>query len=212
MNINKFNQYTQRALSTVYSEPENTYHADLIPEMVKTFFTPMNLPTHCYILDIGCGGGLFMTLMKDAGYVNVIGITLSEQDAESAGMKGHTVIKTDMSDMSIPDGMIDFVWCRHALEHSPYPLFTLYEFERVLKPDGKMYVEVPCPDQHRLQEANENHYSVLGNMMWVSLFEKAGFKVTQANTVTVDLFEGDKPFKESYYCFVVEKNAGAKQG
>ena len=212
MNYEKFTRYTQRALATVYSEPENTYHADLIPEMVKTFFSPMDLPIHYYILDIGCGGGMFMTLMKDAGYVNVIGITLSEEDAEVSGIKGHTVIKTDMSDMPIPDNMVDFIWCRHALEHSPYPLFTLYEFDRVLKAGGKMYVELPCPDQPRLQEANPNHYSVLGNMMWVGLFEKAGFKVTQANTININLKIDGKEVPESYYCFMVEKNGGAKQG
>jgi len=212
MNIERFKAYNSRALSTVYSEPDEGFHAQLIPDMVKQFMTPLNLPKHSYILDIGCGGGLFMTLAKDLDYTNVIGVTLSPEDAKVANDKGHSIVEADMSDLPFGDKSVDFIWCRHAIEHSPYPLFTLYEFSRVLKDDGYMYLEVPAPDCDRIHEANPNHYSVLGERMWLSLLAKSGFEVKLANTVQFMLQIGDRAVPEKNIIYVVKKNGTAEQG
>jgi len=207
MELNKFNEYTRLAQTTVYSEPEeNNFHTKLIPEMVKHFFTPLELPVSSYILDIGCGQGTFLDLMRDADYTNTIGVTLSTDDAAACGVKNHTVLSCDMTDLDVPANMVDFIWCRQAIEHSPYPLFTLYEFNRVLKTGGKVYIEVPAPDCARHHEFNKNHYSVLGEKMWGALFERTGFKVLQASHFDFELSHEGKPIPERYLCFVLEKH------
>jgi len=207
MEHKKFEQYTQMALSSVYAEQEEgNFHTNLIPEVVKHFFTPLNIPKHAYVLDIGCGQGTFLDIMLELDYPNSVGITYSKEDHQACEVKSHCVINCDMSDMPVPSEVVDFIWCRQALEHSPYPLFTLYEFNRVLRPRGKMYIEVPAPDSMRQHENNPNHYSVLGELMWQALFRRAGFTPLSASHFDFELKHEEHIIPERYICFIVEKN------
>jgi ubiquinone/menaquinone biosynthesis C-methylase UbiE len=83
----------------------------------------------------------------------------------------------DQNFMEFGDGEFDFLWCRHVLEHSVAPLFTLKEYRRVTKSGGLVYVEVPAPDTSAHHERNPNHYSVLPSSSWLSLFARAGLAV-----------------------------------
>lgn len=208
MEHKKFEKYTAMALETVYSEQEDgNFHTNLIPEVVKHFFTPLNIPKHAYVLDIGCGQGTFLDIMLALDYPNSVGITYSKDDHEACEGKNLSVINCDMSDMLVPDDIVDFIWCRHALEHSPYPLFTLFEFNRVMRQGGKMYIEVPAPDCARRHEDNPNHFSILGEVMWQSLFRKAGFETLSASHFDFELRHEENIIPERYLCFIVEKNA-----
>ena len=206
MQFNKFEEYSRKALSTVYSEPETQFHNTLIPKVVEQFFVPLNLDKEACILDIGCGQGKFMDIVKEKGYNNVTGVTLSLEDLAACGEKRHTTLKCEMSDIWIKDSTVDLIWCRHCLEHSVYPLFTLYEFHRLLKDGGQVYVEVPAPDCDRKHEFNPNHYSVMGAQMWGALFQKAGFTITQANEQNLELFDNGVKATEKNYMFVIEKH------
>ena len=179
MDYNKFKLFEKRALDTVYSEFPGGYHDDIIPELVQRFLPEFKLDTQSKILDIGCGPGVFIKSAKDMGHTNVTGVTLSTEDVEACVRQGFDAINASMTDLPIDNSSVDFIWCRHALEHSPYPLFTLFEFQRVLKPGGQMFIEVPAPDNERtyMHEFNPNHYSILGNRMWQGLFNKAGFEL-----------------------------------
>ena len=85
--------------------------------------------------------------------------------------------------MTFSDGSFDFLWCRHVLEHSVPPMFTLSEYRRVLKPGGLVYVEVPAPDTSAHHVRNPNHYSVLPHSSWMSLLARTGFVVERSNTL-----------------------------
>lgn len=207
MDACKINRYNKIALSTVYSEPEEgNFHTELIPKMVEQFFKPLNLPVEAIILDIGCGQGTFMDEVAKLDYPNRIGITKSGEDFDACNAKGHTTTHCDMSDLPFNSEEIDFIWCRHALEHSPFPFFTLLEFNRILKDGGKVYVEVPAPDCVRKHEWNPNHYSVLGPEMWAALFVKAGFKVLQSVYFDLELQMPEGKVPERNICFVIEKH------
>jgi 2-polyprenyl-3-methyl-5-hydroxy-6-metoxy-1,4-benzoquinol methylase len=121
MNFEKFQRYEQQALSTVYSEVPGGFHDQIIPEFAQRFLPTFDLPSNACIIDIGCGAGLFAQAAHKLGYSDVTGVTLSPDDVaacESAGLK---IKHADMSDLPWADGSVDFIWCRHALEHSPYP-------------------------------------------------------------------------------------------
>ena len=211
MREEKFQHYTELALKSVYSEPEGGFHSQLIPEVVRDFFVPANVPVTAYVLDIGCGQGLFMDILKEKGYTNLVGVTLSDDDLVACGEKWHSCLKSDMSDLPVPNHIVDYIWCRHALEHSPYPLFTLYEFNRVMKLGGKMYVEVPAPGCARRHEYNPNHYSIHTADMWAALMVKAGFLVTAVHNMSFELQIQDSPIPESNLIFLLEKNESVVQ-
>lgn len=207
MDKDKFKRYESFAYSTVYSEPETPeFHTPLIKMAVENFFDKLFLDKESLIYDIGCGQGAFLEQMESRGYHNIVGVTLSNDDADACKDKGFSVDQCDMSDLLLNDEQIDLIWCRHALEHSPYPLFTLLEFNRTLKTGGKLYVEVPAPELPRLHEFNSNHYSILGPKMWAALFSRTGFAVNTFNEMKFQVQEPNKDaVDEVFYCFLLEK-------
>lgn len=96
----------------------------------------------------------------------------------------------DQSFLDFPDGTFDVVWCRHCLEHSIFPYFTLSGFHRILRPGGWLYVEVPVPDTSCAHQTNRNHYSVLGKSMLGSLIERSGFRIVDVLDITFSVPAG----------------------
>ena len=208
MNHEKFLEYERRAYSTVYAEGENTYHDNIIVDFAKRFLPEMNIDKKGLVLDIGCGPGTFLQAARDLGYRNTIGVTLSELDVDACKKKKFKTIKSSMSDLDVKDNSVDLIWCRHAIEHSPFPLFTLYEFHRVLKLDAHVWIEVPSPDNTRafMHEFNPNHYSILGNRMWLGLFEKAGFECIADYNYNIDVEVPSGKVNEKSYIFVLRRS------
>jgi SAM-dependent methyltransferase len=197
----------------LYDEGHSNLHTSMTKEAVNTHVDPLNLPKDAKILDLGCGPGYFLDAMKERGYTNMIGITLSDADIELCKKNGHTVEKYDLSFLpqqkGYTDESVDFIFLRHALEHSPYPIFSLIEYNRLLKQYGKMYIEVPAPDCERKHEWNANHYSILGSEQLAALLVRTGFKIDYIKLVEygVDIQEPDgiKQYKEKHYSLVVTK-------
>lgn len=90
MNREKFEAYLALARSTVYSEPEEgNSHNALIKQAVDAFIPMFDLPSDAYVLDLGCGPGVFMDEMRARGQKNVWGVTLSPEDVAACRAKGH---------------------------------------------------------------------------------------------------------------------------
>ena len=198
----------------IYDEGDSQFHKELTTQVVQKYIDPLNLPKDAKILDLGCGPGYFLDEMKQREYTDVTGITLSPGDVKICEDKGHKIKKYDLSFLPQTDGYydesVDFIFLRHALEHSPYPIFSLIEYNRVLKQGSKIYVEVPAPDCERQHEFNANHYSILGSMQLGALLIRAGFNIDVFNNLEFDLQVPDnegnlKTCKEKFYCIVATK-------
>lgn len=199
----------------IYDEGTSPMHESLTEEVVKKYVDPLNLPKDATIVDLGCGPGYFLDAMKERGYTNLTGVGLSPGDIALCESHGHTVKQYDLSFLPQAEGYhdesVDFIFLRHALEHSPYPIFSLMEYNRVLKQFGKMYIEVPAPDCERRHEYNLNHYSILGQNQLAALLERTGFNIDEFNNLEFDI-KGVNPdsneeftAKEHFYCIVVTK-------
>jgi len=198
----------------VYDEGDSQYHKQLTGQVVTSYIDPLNLPKDAHILDLGCGPGYFLDEMQTRGYTNVTGVTLSPGDIKLCEDKGHRIKKYDLSFLPQKDGYhdesVDFIFLRHALEHSPFPIFSLVEYNRVLKQGSKIYIEVPAPDCDRKHEWNLNHYSILGANQLIALLQRTGFTINSFNGLEFDLNIPDqngesKTVKEKFYCIVATK-------
>lgn len=202
----------------IYDEGEAPFHKQLTKQMVETYIDPMELAKDALIMDMGCGVGYFLDEMKERGYTNTVGVSLSPADVKVSRDKGHNVKEYDMSFIPQIDGYydetVDFLFCRHSLEHSPYPILTLVEYNRLLKLKSKIYIEVPAPDCDRKHEYNVNHYSILGETQWAALIQRTGFAIENFNTLDftlempVDAANPDgekKTISEKYFVIVASK-------
>ena len=201
-------------IAHIYDEGDSEFHRGLTKQVVETYIDPLNIPKDAHILDLGCGPGYFLEEMKTREYTNVHGVTLSPGDIKICEGKGHTIKKYDLSFLPQKDGYydesVDFIFIRHALEHSPYPIFSLMEYNRILKQGGKIYIEVPSPDCDRQHELNLNHYSILGQTQLAALIVRTGFDINIFNNLEFDLqvpnSDGTiKTAREKYYCIVATK-------
>lgn len=202
----------------VYDEGESGFHKEITNKVVTSYIDPLNLPKDSHILDLGCGPGYFLDEMKSRGYTNLVGVTLSDNDIKLCESKGHTIKQYDLSFLPQKDGYhdesVDLIFLRHALEHSPFPIFTLIEYNRILKQGGLLYIEVPAPDCDRQHEFNLNHYSIMGQNQLVALLHRTGFKVLKFENIEFMLGVGQpdnseaevKQFKEKYYAILVVKD------
>jgi len=199
----------------IYDEGASQMHEVLTQRVVRDYVEPLNLPKDAKILDLGCGIGYFLDIMKEKGYTNLVGVTLSPADIKECESKGHTIKKYDLSFLPQKDGYydesVDFIFLRHALEHSPYPIFSLMEYNRVLKQFGKIYIEVPAPECERKHEYNLNHYSIFGESQLAALLERTGFSIDKFEYLEFDVemrepeSENVGHAREKFYCIVATK-------
>ena len=176
--IKKIEQFLERIKNDTYPEPPTRLHSQITQQMFDVCLKQISLPTAAKILDIGCGQGVALEIFKKHGFAP-IGITLNKEDVAICQQKGYQVYQMDQSFLEFTDNHFDFVWCRHCLEHSIFPYFTLQEISRVIKPEGYLYIEVPAPDTNCKHQTNKNYYSVLGKSMWLDLIKRSGFEILQ---------------------------------
>ena len=91
------------------------------------------------ILDLGCGAGGFLNVLKRDGFANVTGADpFIENDIFYDN--GVVVRKQTLSEIN---KQYDFVIMNHAFEHIPDPLATLRQLWGVLKPNRYALIRIP---------------------------------------------------------------------
>ena len=101
------------------------------------------------VLDIGCGRGEFLDLMREAD-VNARGIDLSDESVNLCLTKGLQAEKADLFTYlkDLPDGALDGIFSAQVVEHLPPE--RLPEMIRLasakLRRDGVIVVETPNPE------------------------------------------------------------------
>ena len=101
------------------------------------------------VLDIGCGGGLFLSLLKQEG-AQSIGIELNDSRAYYAAAKHHIEvhkrpIESDFWQQGYKE-QFDAVTLWDVIEHVNYPFQTLQAAVNVLKTGGLLLIDTPCRD------------------------------------------------------------------
>jgi 18S rRNA (guanine1575-N7)-methyltransferase len=127
------------------------------------------------VLDVGCGTGFSMQVLKDAG-LEAVGVDISEPMLEIAEKKGFKVVLADFKELPFKKGEFDAIVSISALqwvhgksyeEVVDYYERTAAEFRRVLKEKGKAVVQFYPKTEEEFRLA-------------VRSFRRVGFKVTIA--------------------------------
>lgn len=136
------------------------------------------------ILDIGCGYGAWLRNFGDSN--RLLGIEQSVQAAEIASERfGVEVHQTDFMQNDLPAGSFDFVSGLAMIEHFIDPLAALVEMNRVLRPDGYLYLQTPDLRGLVVRRGIARFFKLVHTYYFslttlAGLCEKAGFEVVAA--------------------------------
>jgi 2-polyprenyl-3-methyl-5-hydroxy-6-metoxy-1,4-benzoquinol methylase len=108
------------------------------------------------ILDAGCGSQQSREFAEHLDYYaqdfgaytspikKMIGAKETDDDSEVVNYKyGNLDYVGDIWDIKEKDNTFDAILCTEVFEHIPYPIETLQEFSRLLKPGGKLIITAP---------------------------------------------------------------------
>lgn len=94
------------------------------------------------ILDIGCGDGFVLSVLKKIGW-EVYGTEVSQEAVKAAQKNSLTVYLGQVEDIDFKNKRFDFIRMSHSLEHLPDPKRSLKLVNTLLKPDGQLIILVP---------------------------------------------------------------------
>ncbi|MFA7245494.1 MAG: class I SAM-dependent methyltransferase [Candidatus Magasanikbacteria bacterium] len=92
------------------------------------------------VVEVGCGKGHFIKIIYDLGVKNIRGYDPSYIDYNKN--IDRLVIKKFFDDKNV-DEKVDFIICRHVLEHIKNPDLFVFSIEKCLNVGGSMYFEFP---------------------------------------------------------------------
>lgn len=96
------------------------------------------------LLEVGCGAGTYLDLMRALGWSRVVGVDLSATAIRNArDVLALEAYRCQLEEANLPPSTFDAVSLSHTLEHLPNPVRTLGEIHRLLKPGGRLAVIVP---------------------------------------------------------------------
>lgn len=204
--LQRFVDFIESRQYESYPETPIEYHTQISDHMIEYLLKKYQLSKETKILDVGCGQGLALKQFEEAG-LDVTGITLNKEDYEICKSKNYDVYQMDQSFLSFENESFDIIWARHVLEHSFFPIYTLTEFSRVLKPDGFVYVELPLPGQVTRQETNPNHYSIFSIEVWREVFKKANLNIIEEKEIKMQHEFNEKKYDEQYQSYFLRPDA-----
>jgi SAM-dependent methyltransferase len=98
------------------------------------------------VLDVGCGGGLFLGVLQERG-ARVLGLDNSEEAARAAWDQNRVVVLLgDFLQAPVARQSCAVITMFHVLEHLPDPAGFLQAARELLRPGGRLVVQVPNLD------------------------------------------------------------------
>ena len=95
------------------------------------------------LLDVGCGGGLFLGMMRERGY-RVVGLDVSREAAAVAWKRQQApAVCGDLANAPLGAGSFAGITMFHVLEHVHDPRAYLEAARELLAPAGRLVVQVP---------------------------------------------------------------------
>ena len=155
------------------------------------------------VLDIGCGTGSFLGLMKKKGF-KVYGIE-SNPNARNICIESNLEVLATLSEL--PSKSFDTISLWHVLEHLPLPENSINIYHDLLQPTGLLIIAVPNFESHDRYHYQQDwaaldvprhlwHFTAQGLIKTV---QKIGFDLVKKRALGLDVF---------YICYLSEKHRG----
>jgi 27-O-demethylrifamycin SV methyltransferase len=167
------------------------------------------------VLDVGCGTGQPALELVRARDVEVVGITVSEEQVAAAtelsrasGLSDRLSFQlTDVMDLPFETDTFDAAWLFESLPHMSDRLRALQQVARVVRPGGKIaltdFVQIaPMTEQEREAAARLMESFHLGGFcpleQYPDLIRAAGLEVVEVNDISANTIRSDDAFLDQF--------------
>ncbi len=130
-------------------------------------------------LDLGCRNGEFLVQLRERiDAWKLYGVELHEDSAMIASDRGIAVYTQDVHYLKLENDFFDFVFLTHLLEHTHNPSKVLWQVEKVTKPGGCVFIEVPLePKPKKLPTEWAHWYTFQRPRSLLTLIDSEVFKI-----------------------------------
>lgn len=146
------------------------------------------------ILDVGCGDGFHLRLLRDFGNKNwtLNGLDASEKAVEAANKSGIKAHLGTAENNDLPENTYDLAFLIQTIEHVEKPNEVLPAICRVLKPNGKLIIVTDNTDSLDFKLFKNGywggyhfprHWNLFNRRALTQLAEKSGFEVAEMTTI-----------------------------
>lgn len=163
-------------------------------EAMRTLKRCRNLPDGARILDVGCGDGFHLSLLRRYGKKqwNLEGIDLDRRAVDAAIQAGLKVHLGSVEEIDLPAETYDLVFMIQTIEHVEKPDAVLRAIYRLLRRGGRLVIVTDNTDSFDFKFFKSRywggyhfprHFNLFNRKSLTKLAEKTGFKVADLITI-----------------------------
>ncbi len=152
-----------------------------------------NLPDEARILDVGCGDGFHLELLRKYGNETwrLEGIDVDKRAVEMANKRDLNVHHGTIENVDLPENTCDFVFTVQTIEHVENPDLFLSAIKKILKPNGNLVVVTDNTDSYDFRLFKKSHWggyhfprhwNLFNRKSLSKLAEKVGLKTEKITT------------------------------
>ncbi len=152
-----------------------------------------DLPPDAKILDVGCGDGFHLNLLKKYGEKSWIleGIDLDERATKMAEKTGLKVHLGTVEELNLPESSYDLAFMIQTIEHVEKPETVLSAVRKLLKPSGKLIIVTDNTESLDFRIFKKSywggyhfprHWNLFNRKSLTKLAKKCGFNVANLTT------------------------------
>jgi 2-polyprenyl-3-methyl-5-hydroxy-6-metoxy-1,4-benzoquinol methylase len=163
-------------------------------EAMRTLKRCRNLPDNARILDVGCGDGFHLSLLRQFGKKSwkLEGVDLDKRAVESATRSGLNVHLGSVELINLPEETYDLIFMVQTIEHVEKPDEVLGAIYRLLQKGGRLVIVTDNTDSIDFNFFKQQywggyhfprHWNLFNRKSLSRLAEKTGFSIEGFTTI-----------------------------
>ncbi len=164
------------AYKTIYEKEEEHWWFRGRRLIIQNLLDRLDLPGSARILDVGCGTGGNLSLLREYGEAE--GCDFSEEAIRFCKLRGFEhAFQASIYELPCADGEYDLVTCFDVIEHLRLDLPAFEELNRVCRPGGYLLVTLPAgPALYSSFDCIAGHLRRYSRNDVIELLSRSGFQ------------------------------------